>query len=637
MPKILWVALPLLLALAGVLAWRLLRRQWPSRLALNVVSSLLLMSYVGATAALGIFWVANQQLPVFDWHYLFGYATVALLVLHLAFNLRVVWRYLTGKVHPSGVQASSGPPTRPGAARRLWLGLALGGLASGIAYWLGLRQGRSELRIDLSSAAAERMPAGHSAAMQLVERFHDVTSHSRAGVLRRAAGSEWGTAPPPFKRYAEARRLPLPPAHVAPQAAAPDDGARPQVAALGTVLWHTTGVTQSRGPLRLRASPSSGALFSTELYVIARSVGGLASGLWHYDAEHHALHALDDGPLPPPALGLPHGTALAEAPVLVVATAVFARTGRKYRDRTYRYVLADLGHALENLHQAAAAMGLGTLWAEAFDEARVAARLHLDERREGVLALAGLWPAATRPAASGTRLHPALQPPPLGLDLPAEGLTAAMHRATSLRLDEALTARPPAEEEPPPARGPLVHPDTLALIARRRSQRRFTPAPMALDSLGALLNRLDLGHPALSASLRLDVVVHAVDGLRPGSYRYEPGTRRLLWRPTAVRGRAASRSAALDQDVVGDAAAVLVLSLDRARLAADPQGPARAYRQAFLDVGRVGEQAYLEAQTRGLGACAVGAFYDDEASALVGSDPAREWVVHFMALGVVAG
>jgi SagB-type dehydrogenase family enzyme len=637
MPKILWVALPLLLALAGVLAWRLLRRQWPSRLALNVVSSLLLLTYVGTTAALGIFWVANQQLPVFDWHYLFGYATVALLVLHLTFNLRMVWRYLTGKVRPAGIPTPSGLPARPSAARRVWLSLALGGLASGIAYWLGLRQGRSELRIDVSATVTEDLPAARSAAMQLVERFHHVTSHSRTGVLRRAAGSEWGTAPPPFKRYAEAPRLPLPPAQATPRAAALDDGARPDAAMLGTVLWHTAGVTQSRGPLRLRAAPSSGALFSTELYVLARQVDGLGPGMWHYDAEHHALHALDHGPTPPSAMGLPHDAALAAAPVLLVATAVFARTGRKYRDRTYRYVLADLGHALENLHQAAAAVGLAALWAEAFDEARVAARLHLDENREGVLALAGLWPATTRPATSGTWRHPALQPLPLDSNLPAEGLTAAMHRATSLRLDEASTAHPPAEEEPPPSEAPFIRPDTLALIARRRSLRRFAPTPLTLDSLGGLLNGLGLGHPALSASLRLDVVVHAVDGLRPGSYRYEPGTRHLRWRPTAVTGRAASRSAALDQDVVGDAAAVLVLSLDRTQLAADPRSPARAYRQAFLDVGRVGERAYLEAQARGLGACAVGAFYDDEASALVGRDPSREWVVHFMALGVVAG
>ena len=80
MPKLLWVALPLLLA-AGLIATQALRRRPLSRHAVNVWSSVLLLAYVLTTAGLGIFWVANQQLPVFDWHYLFGYGTV-LLVTH---------------------------------------------------------------------------------------------------------------------------------------------------------------------------------------------------------------------------------------------------------------------------------------------------------------------------------------------------------------------------------------------------------------------------------------------------------------------------------------------------------------------------------------------------------------------------
>ena len=77
-------------------------------------------------------------------------------------------------------------------------------------------------------------------------------------------------------------------------------------------------------------------------------------------------------------------------------------------------------------------------------------------------------------------------------------------------------------------------------------------------------------------------------------------------------------------------------TIDRTAIAADPLGPARGYRHAFLEAGLVGERVYLEAGVLGLGACAVGAFYDDEASALVGVDPAQEWVVHFAALGVKA-
>ena len=94
MPKLFWVALPLLMA-AALVAVQGLRRRPLSRHALNVWSSVLLIAYVATTAGLGIFWVANQQLPVFDWHYLFGYATVSLVALHLAFNFRSVWRYIT--------------------------------------------------------------------------------------------------------------------------------------------------------------------------------------------------------------------------------------------------------------------------------------------------------------------------------------------------------------------------------------------------------------------------------------------------------------------------------------------------------------------------------------------------------------
>lgn len=103
---------------------------------------------------------------------------------------------------------------------------------------------------------------------------------------------------------------------------------------------------------------------------------------------------------------------------------------------------------------------------------------------------------------------------------------------------------------------------------------------------------------------------------------------------TPLRRRA--RAAGLDQDVIGDAAVVFVLSLDRTVLQADPTGAARGYRHGFIEAGLVGERIYLAAGALGLGVCAVGAFYDDEAAELVGLDAEREWPVHFAALGVPA-
>ena len=94
-PKIVLVLLPLA-AYGACLGVAAARGRLPARQSVNVQTSLLLMTYLLATASLGIFWVANQQLPVFDWHYLFGYCTVLLVTMHLCFNLPLALRLLRG-------------------------------------------------------------------------------------------------------------------------------------------------------------------------------------------------------------------------------------------------------------------------------------------------------------------------------------------------------------------------------------------------------------------------------------------------------------------------------------------------------------------------------------------------------------
>jgi SagB-type dehydrogenase family enzyme len=334
----------------------------------------------------------------------------------------------------------------------------------------------------------------------------------------------------------------------------------------------------------------------------------------------------------------------------VLATAIFRRSGHKYRDRTYRYVLADLGHALENLRAAAAALGVPIAFVRAFDEARAAAALNLDEAEEGVLAMLALGdelavapPAA---AAAGAEALVRWQPPSLSTG-GRLGVTDAIHRATSLR-EAASPAAPqaPAQAalEPSPAGSAIRLPlprrhgmPVLEAIARRRSVRRFSGSALQQPVLSALLDAMARRHgPLLSPAVRIHVVTHAVDGLPLAAWRYDTAAHVLQPRRQAPDLRGTSRRAALDQDVVGDAAAVFVLSIDRAAFAADAGGAARGYRHAFLEAGLVGERLYLEAAALGLGVCGVGAFYDDEASALAGLDPAREWVVHFAAVGVRA-
>jgi SagB-type dehydrogenase family enzyme len=670
MDKLLWVLLPIALACAAV-GWLAWRARLPPRPVLNVAFSLLLLVYLLVTAGLGIFWVANQHLPVFDWHYVFGYALLLLVVVHLGFNLRAVVFHLRRRPVAAVAPAARGRRPLLGAFGLFGLAAAAGG-----GYAIGLRHGRTELRIDTAAVPGAGAAAPGALALAVVERFHGFSAHTRTGLLRRAPGVDWGDPPPPFKPAPPGRGpgLVLP----APRQAQAGAGGL-DAAALADLLWHTAGISARSGGIHFRTAPSSGALFATELYLWVRDIPGVPPGLWHYDVPAHALQPVAAGAAF--GAGLPGiGSLPPDTRALVLATAVFRRSGHKYRDRTYRYVLGDLGHALENLRVVALQAGGTVTLLQAFDESRIAAALGIDEREEGVLAAVLLQgaDAAALPALAGAAWRPPVLAGPdesEGTSLGASaglaqgatlGITEAIHRATSLRAavlpacghtppvrPVAALAGPdawpaplqpaapgvsalPADWQQLPAAGAGLR-DPLALIAQRRSVRRYGPQPLPLADLAGVLAAMEQPGPLLSAAVVIDVLALRVQGLAPGGWRYHPQLQALQPRALQAEGLSRrARAAGLDQDVIGDAAAVFVLAMDRATFAADPAGAARGYRHAFIEAGLVGERVYLEAGARGLGVCAVGAFHDDEAAALVGADPAREWVLHFAAVGVRA-
>lgn len=689
-----------MLPLVAFALWVVLRRVLArplTRHALNVQQAMLLLIYFAVTSALGIFWVANQQLPAFDLHYLFGYATVLLVAAHLAINWRLICGYFTKPRRParaSGDAAAMAAHSPARAARFPWGAAAVMTLIL-LAFALGTRYGGGGMRVTWDAASSSRplvstpatprggdAPAGPPTAgpVDVVERYHAFSSHDRTGVLTRAPSVDWGAPPEPFKTYGDRPTVALPPPPATLRRdnhwpvgdalmgrAAPGPASRRlSIDALATLLHHAVGVTERSGGFSLRAAPSSGALFPTEFYVLARDVDGLAPGAYHFDAQHHRLTRLGDLSAQASDAGVTDADA-GRAPAMVLLTSIFRRTGYKYRDRAYRYAVADAGHALENLRVAATCVGFMARPLRHFDEARAASTVGVDGVEEGPLAILALE-APTGPEAVSPL---AFQwPAPPSPDRPdALGVTGLVHLATSLRLVRATTspvdggaARPevappvngdaargeaasplsgyaaaqPAAESAPPADAIALPPPeslpapALGALLSRRSVRRFADEPLTLAQLSTLLSTSGQPSAALSEAVRIHVVCHAVAGVEPGAYRYDRASHALL---PSRRGnlRGASASAALNQDVIGDGGAVLILALDRRALfAADG---ARGYRQGFLEAGMVGERLYLAAGAQGLGACAVGAFYDEEAARLIGVGREREWVVHFAAVG----
>jgi SagB-type dehydrogenase family enzyme len=207
-------------------------------------------------------------------------------------------------------------------------------------------------------------------------------------------------------------------------------------------------------------------------------------------------------------------------------------------------------------------------------------------------------------------------------------------------------ARPlPAPEElialPEPRR--VGGPGLWGVVAARRSVRRYGGQPLTLEELSQLawacqgITARTRGFafraaPSAGAQYPIDtyVLVGAVEGLAPGSYRYVPDAHALtLVRAGSVREDACV--AAMDQAMVREAQLLLVWTATFAR--SRWRYGERCYRYAYLDAGHIAQNLALAAVGLGLASCQIAAYYDDEVDALVGVDGVHETVVYMSAVG----
>ena len=155
-------------------------------------------------------------------------------------------------------------------------------------------------------------------------------------------------------------------------------------------------------------------------------------------------------------------------------------------------------------------------------------------------------------------------------------------------------------------------------LALRRSVREFASEPLSLSAASQLLwaaqgvTEPGGGRTAPSAGalypLEVYLVAGAVTDLPPGVYHYEPRRHRLVLSAKGDR-RAGVAEAALDQDWVAEAPAILVLAAVQQRTAR--KYGARAARYVHIEVGHAAQNVYLQALALGLGTTVVGAYRDD--------------------------
>jgi SagB-type dehydrogenase family enzyme len=216
--------------------------------------------------------------------------------------------------------------------------------------------------------------------------------------------------------------------------------------------------------------------------------------------------------------------------------------------------------------------------------------------------------------------------------------------------------RPPLEQVPAqtgtaialPREG-IPHLGSLSVheaIERRRSLRSYADDPLRLDELSALLwwtQGVQRVIPEAEVTLRTVpsagarhaletyLLVSRVQGLEKGLYCFHATGHALLAvsREEALAERL--QAACLGQPSVGGSAVTFIWVAIPRRMTW--RYGERGYRYLHLDVGHVCQNLCLGAEAISAGACAIGAFSDQEVNALLGLDGKEAFAIYLAAVG----
>ena len=146
---------------------------------------------------------------------------------------------------------------------------------------------------------------------------------------------------------------------------------------ISQILWATQGITDKRRGFR--AAPSAGALYPLEIYLIKKD------GVFHYNIENHSLKKDKSDDVRSEIVRAAWGQSfIAQAPVSIIICAVRSRVTSRYGARGNRYVDIEVGHAAENLHLQAVALGLASVPIGAFTDSEVKQILDLPRNTDPI-------------------------------------------------------------------------------------------------------------------------------------------------------------------------------------------------------------------------------------------------------------
>ena len=125
--------------------------------------------------------------------------------------------------------------------------------------------------------------------------------------------------------------------------------------------------------------------------------------------------------------------------------------------------------------------------------------------------------------------------------------------------------------------------------------------------------------------------INRVDRLEPGLYRYVASQNKLVQLNTSPEFNDKLTDACLGQRQVATSAVTFIWAAVPYRTIW--RYSERSYRYLYLDAGHVCQNLHLAAESINCGICAIGAYDDDAADALLGFNPPEMYVIYMASLG----
>ena len=490
------------------------------------------------------------------------------------------------------------------------------------------------------------------------EYYHELTKYTPTGIASNQQRLDFSNQPIPFKKYPNKKSIDL--SCFLPLGSNPfsDAGIKnpkdytkddKSLAVLSKLLYLSNGITAMipypDRPFYMRAAPSAGGLYPTEIYLCTDSYPGLEDGIYNYQIDKQSITLINAGSFKQKVLeACFNHPAILESNLILILSSVFHRSSWRYQDRAYRRICLDTGHVIGNINLVSNISGFKPTIIGGFNDRKINEILFLEEAEEQVLAVVAEGnPQSQSESAFSNALPSRLESE--DLKTPEGFRLIELHNRSRIEnhVDVPNIVLNNVEEKFKFSSQILFSSKPknfnwketlLPTILKRRSTRAFSGESITQEELGSMLcfTYSDELFPSYfdTSLLQTFVAVNNINGLEDGCYFYSPGGNYL--RQVRFKNfRDEIYYLCLGQELGHKASAVIFHTCDLSK-AVFKYGE-RAYRYLHMDAGQLGQRLNLAAINMDLGVSGIGGFFDDQVNDLLGI-PEHEAVIYITTLGV---